>query len=44
VSADLPSPQQLIDEAFDFTEKLLASQREFTHQLVAASTPQPPKQ
>jgi hypothetical protein len=30
--------QKLVDETFDFHEKLLASQREFAHELVAAST------
>jgi hypothetical protein len=28
---------KLVDDAFDFTEKLLANQREFTHKLVAVS-------
>lgn len=27
---------KLVDDAFDFTQKLLANQREFTHKLVAA--------
>jgi len=42
-SAQLPAPlpaedlNKMVDDAFDFTEKLLASQREFTHNLVAAS-------
>lgn len=29
--------KKMVDDAFDFTEKLLASQRDFTHKLVAAS-------
>jgi hypothetical protein len=32
----LPSPQQVLDNVFDFAEQLLASQREFATHLLAA--------
>jgi hypothetical protein len=38
----VPSPAELVESSFDFAEKLLASQREFTKQLIAA-LPNPPK-
>lgn len=31
---------KMVDEAFDFSQKLLTAQRDFTHKLVAASTEQ----
>ena len=34
----LPSPQQVVDNVFDFAEQLLASQREFAHRVLAAAT------
>ena len=38
-SAQLPTPEQVIDNTFDIVEKLVASQREFARNLVAATTP-----
>jgi len=32
----LPSPQQVLDNVFDFAEQLLASQRQCTQRLLAA--------
>lgn len=32
----LPSPQQVLDNVFDFAEQLLASQREFATRVLAA--------
>ena len=34
----LPSPQQVLDNVFDFAEQLLASQRDFAHHVLAAAT------
>ena len=34
----LPSPQQVVDNVFDFAEQLLASQREFATRVLAAGT------
>lgn len=35
----LPSPREFVDGAYDFAEKLLASQREFAEELLKATTP-----
>jgi hypothetical protein len=35
----LPSPQEVVDNSFDLVEKLVAAQREFARNLLAASTP-----
>ena len=35
----LPSPAELIAGSFDFAQKLLAAQRQFAEELVAAATP-----
>ncbi len=34
-----PTPAQVVDNAFDFAEKLLATQREFARNLLAAAAP-----
>lgn len=36
---DLPQPVELVDSVFDFAGDLLAAQREFAHQLLAAAAP-----
>lgn len=36
-----PAPAEVIANAFDFAEKLLASQRKFSEELVSAVTPKP---
>ncbi len=36
---DLPTPSEVTTVAFDFTEKLIDRQRNFTQQLIAALTP-----
>ena len=33
----LPSPQQVVDNVFDFAEQMLASQREFAKRVLAAA-------
>ncbi len=35
---DAPDPRELVDSTFDFAAKLLETQREFAHNLIAAST------
>ena len=35
----LPKPQEVVANAYDFAEKLLASQREFAEELLRATTP-----
>jgi hypothetical protein len=40
--ADLPKPAEVVADAFDFAERLLASQRDFAEQLVAV-VPEPDK-
>ena len=35
----LPKPQEVIDNAFDFTQKLLDAQRDFTNNIIAATSP-----
>jgi acetyl-CoA carboxylase carboxyltransferase component len=37
---DAPDPRELVDTTFDFAAELLATQREFAHNLISASTPQ----
>jgi hypothetical protein len=37
----LPTPAMALGMGFDFAERLLASQREFTERLLAAATPAP---
>lgn len=39
-----PPPAQVVDNAFDFAEKLLAAQREFARNLLAAAAPASPPQ
>jgi hypothetical protein len=36
----LPATQTVIDNTFDLVDKLVASQREFAHNLVAATSPE----
>ena len=38
-SDQLPTPEEVIDNTFDIVEKLVASQREFARNLVAAAAP-----
>lgn len=38
VSNALPDPAELVDRAFDFASELLAAQREFTHELLKATS------
>ena len=38
-SDQLPTPEEVIDNTFDVVEKLVASQREFARNLVAATAP-----
>ena len=35
----LPKPQEVIDNAFDFTQKLLDAQRDFTNNIISAASP-----
>jgi hypothetical protein len=37
VTKDLPSAAEVIDSNFDFAQKILNSQREFAHRIVAAT-------
>ncbi len=39
VATDLPTPEQLVTNSFGFAEKLLAAQKEFAKQVVAAWAP-----
>jgi hypothetical protein len=41
---ELPTPQQVVENAFDFAEKLLAAQREFARNLLEAAAPALPQQ
>jgi hypothetical protein len=34
-----PTPEQVVERSFDFAEKLLASQREFARNVLAAAAP-----
>ena len=40
----LPEPASVVDGAFEFAEKLLASQRKFAQELFAAASVKPSKQ
>jgi hypothetical protein len=40
---DVPSPKELVDNAFGFAEKLLAAQHEFMAAVVTAAEPATPK-
>ena len=40
-SDKLPKPEELVSNAYDFAEKLLASQRKFAEDVVKAMTPLP---
>lgn len=35
----MPTPKELMDASFEFTQKLLKQQKSFTEKLMAASTP-----
>ena len=35
----LPTPQEVIDNTFDFAQKLLDAQRDFTHNVISATSP-----
>ncbi len=37
----VPQPSALVDEMYDAFEKVVANQREFSHKLIAATTPAP---
>jgi hypothetical protein len=39
ITADLPTPDELVSNSFGFAEKLLASQKAFAQKVVAASAP-----
>ena len=39
-----PTAQEVVENAFDFAEKLLAAQREFARNLLEAAAPPPPQQ
>jgi hypothetical protein len=36
---DLPKPEEVVESAFDYAEKLLKAQREFAKDLIAAAGP-----
>lgn len=36
---NLPKPEAVVDNAFDFAQKLLDTQREFAHNIVKAASP-----
>jgi hypothetical protein len=38
-NGDVPRPQDVVDNVFDFAEKLLAAQRKFTRNLLDAASP-----
>jgi hypothetical protein len=38
-AGDLPKPDAVVDNAFDFAAKLLDAQREFAHSIIAAASP-----
>jgi hypothetical protein len=38
---DVPQPAEAVANAFDFAEKLLASQRKFSEELLSTITPKP---
>jgi hypothetical protein len=37
--AELPKPTEVIDNAFDFAQKLLDAQRDFSQHVIAAASP-----
>ncbi len=41
---ELPTAQEVVENAFDFAEKLLAAQREFARNLLEATAPAQPRQ
>ncbi len=41
---EAPTAQEVVENAFDFAEKLLAAQREFARNLLEAAAPPPPQQ
>jgi len=41
---ELPTPEQVVENAFDFAEKLLEAQREFARNLLEAAAPALPRQ
>jgi hypothetical protein len=42
-AVDVPSPKELVDNAFGFAEKLLAAQHEFMAAVITAAEPATPK-
>jgi hypothetical protein len=36
---ELPKPQEVMDNAFDFAQKLLDAQRDFAHNVISAASP-----
>ncbi len=42
--AELPTAQEVVENAFDFAEQLLAAQREFARNLLEATAPAQPRQ
>ena len=38
-SDELPNPDAVVDNAFDFASKLLDAQRDFAHSVIAAAAP-----
>jgi hypothetical protein len=38
-NGDVPRPEDVVESVFDFAEKLLAAQREFTRNLLEAASP-----
>ena len=36
---ELPKPQEVIENAFDFAQKLLDAQRDFAHNVISAASP-----
>jgi hypothetical protein len=38
-ASELPSPQQIVHTSFDFAERLLKAQREFTENVLSAAAP-----
>jgi hypothetical protein len=39
--ADTPEPREVVKNAYDFAEKLLASQRKFSEELISTISPKP---
>lgn len=39
ITADLPTPEELVSNSFGFAEKLLASQKAFAERVVVAAAP-----